>query len=123
MAKKPDKTASIGLASLRRTNREKMEMADHRPKPEELEDFGWGLTISLGHAELQKLGLAREGVDAGSFVAVVATGRVVTNSVEMINGMARRSMVVQLQNMQIEPMEEAPKDIAELIYGGKVARS
>jgi len=110
------------LASLQRTPREKREMSDRSPHPENIEDFGWGLTISLGHEELQKLGLARDGVDTGSTVAILATGLVTTNSVEMVNSIARRSMTIQFQSMQVSAMGgETPKNEAELIYGGKVA--
>ena len=109
------------LISLRRTDREKRDMADPSPKPEEMDDYPWGLDLNLGHEEIQKLGLA-EGLEAGTEVALIATATVTNSSVAIVNSMNKRNMTLQIRAMQVKPIVPEVNE-AELIYGGKVAAS
>ena len=113
------------LVSLKRTDREKArDLEAPRSDGLDMPDYAWGLTINLGHEELQKLGLASEGIEAGEQVAILAVAMVSNNSAEQVGAMTKRTMTLQFQQMQIVSMneKETPNE-AELIYGGKVARS
>lgn len=113
----------VSLVSLKRTDKEKIASVDSSPKPELVPDFSWGLTINLGHEELQKLGFARDGIEVGKFVAIAATAIVTNNSIELNSEQTRRNITLQFSSMQMVPMnEEAPRNAAELIYGGRVAK-
>ena len=106
----------ISLVSLARTAKEKLEIADPVRQPQEIDDYGWGLTINLGPEELKKLQIPGEDLNAGDPVALHGTGIIVTSSVEMVNGQANRNVTIQIQNLALKNITPERSD-AELIYG------
>lgn len=121
---KMKKEPKVSLVSLKRTNREKKDIISTEVDALGIEDYSWGLTITLEHGDLQKLGFAQLGLEAGSSVNVVARAMVKANTVDMTGEGMKRTMTLQFQDMEMSPVDpkDAPNE-ARVIYNGKVAKS
>ena len=86
------------------------------PAPDDMRDYPWGLTITLTHSEMQKLGLGRDGLQTGQVVAIMGTAQVKSTGAEMVNGIAEKSATLQIQTLGLgEPPQETSR--ASVIYG------
>ena len=78
------------------------------------EDYPYGLSISLDHAAIEKLGVADcEADDKVDIVAVAMVSRAQTNT---INGKKRRSMTLQIQKMQVDKGKTNSADAETVLY-------
>lgn len=111
----------VSLISLARTPREKQDMVSKEPRAEDIDDYAWGLSVTLDDAAIRKLGLGSKDLKAGDELVVAGQTMVVNTSIEMENGIPKKTLTIQFQKMAVVP--EAPPNEAERIYGGKVAKS
>ena len=101
------------------SNQEKVERSEEYKEgvsPENMEDYPYGLRISLRHEDLQKLGMAREGLKAGDKIALAGIAIVTSVDATQVNTAIERSAQVQITDLMIEAApEEKPR--ANIMYG------
>jgi hypothetical protein len=110
----------MDLIDVKRTEADKKAERDKWDKPatSSMEDYPYGLTLHLDNETIGKLGLSDADFDAGQPVAVIASGMIVSESLNSVGGKKMRSMSIQLQKMSVH--QEAQKVSAvDALYGDK----
>lgn len=106
--------------SLAYTPSEKVDRATslNETRPEDMNDYPYGLTIFLSHETLQKLGYASGGLESGARVSLLGSALIVSTESEMINGVKERKCNLQIQTLALEPLEERPAP-SSILFGEK----
>lgn len=109
------------LVDLARTKAEKKEESDRWEKgmTEDRPDYPYGLTLSLDHATLKKMGMTDHDFDTGQPVTITAEAMITEDRIETINGEKRHSISLQVQKMGLDQGGD-PK-VAEKFYAGAKA--
>lgn len=110
------------VVSLAKTTAEKQDEArpfDQRDAAE-IPDYPWRLTLHLGHAEVQKLGLNRANLEAGQLVNTQGVAMVVSIDARPVMANVQRSIELQIQQLGVE---DRPADVkpATILFGSAQA--
>lgn len=101
------------LVDMKRTAADKKAEAEKWEKPYSGDDYGYGMSISLDNAALEKLGVGD--LDAGETVNLVAECAITADRVETINGKKERSLTIQIHKMALSQGEAT--DVVGTLYG------
>lgn len=71
------------------------------------DDYPYGLSVSLGHEELNKLGLNGPLPKVGSKIPLTAHAHVKSTSEESTDGVKRRRMTLELRHMALDHGQQA----------------
>src|SRR5688500_7403155 len=91
------------LVDMKRTAADKKEEQEKWDKPFSSDDYGYGMSISLDNAALEKLGVGD--LDAGETVHMVAECAITADRIETINGKKERSLTIQIHKMALSQGE------------------
>lgn len=106
------------LVSMAKTVKEKQKEAtpwDER-EAEDIEDYPYGLAITLSHEELQKLGFARGELDAGMVLDLVGKAQITNVDARQVNGVKRFSASMQIQQLGVS-IDTKEDERADNLFG------
>jgi len=104
------------LVSVARTEADKKKEAEawEKPSTSAMDDYPYGLRLYLDNETIQKLGIGD--FDAGDPVMICAEGMITEDSINVANGVKRRSLSIQITKICLD-QEGEMKDVATELYG------
>lgn len=97
------------MINMKKSVAEKLDSDAVACAPMSGEDYPWGLSISLGNDELEKLDLDGD-CTAGDTIDLRAFAKVTSVSVREINGRQERRIELQITDLAVESEEEEVRD-------------
>lgn len=100
------------LTDLKRTSSDKSAVTSLYEAPSDAEEYDYGLRISLGDEELEKLGIKK--LEVGKKVMIAAVAEVIEFSENESDNGKRRRIELQIQKMDIT---QGSNNAIDVLYG------